>query len=80
VNDLIRPDRQRTETAMFTHPYIASKLDHDRHRDMRADIAQQRVARQLRNLATASRRAGGIPLRQRRTWRPVLRLRARARA
>jgi hypothetical protein len=65
---------------MFTHPYIAGKLDHDRHRDMRADIAQHRVARQLRNLATASRRAEGTPHRQRRTWRPVLRLRARARA
>ena len=65
---------------MYSHPYTAAKLDHDRHRDMRADISQHRQARQLRDLARAARRAGKTPHRQRRTWRPALRLRARAHA
>jgi hypothetical protein len=65
------------ETAMYTHPDIAATLDHDRHRDMRADIGQHRRARQLRDLATAARRAQAAP---RRAWRPVLWLRARAHA
>ena len=63
---------------MYTNPYLAAKLDQHRHRDMRADVGQHRLARQLRDLATASRRAAGTPHRQRRTWRSVLRLRARA--
>ena len=63
---------------MFTHPYIAGKLDYDRHRDMRADVGRHRLARQLRDLAATARRAEGTPHRQRRIWRPVLRLRARA--
>ena len=46
---------------MFTHPYLASKLHHDRHRDMRADIGQHRLARQLRILARASRHASETP-------------------
>jgi hypothetical protein len=25
---------------MYTHPYIAAELDHDRHRDMQADVGQ----------------------------------------
>jgi hypothetical protein len=63
---------------MHIHPYLGSKLDHDRHRDMRADVGQHRLARQLRDLARASRRAGGTPHRQRRAWRLALRPRARA--
>ena len=62
---------------MYTHPDIAAKLDHDRHRAMRADVGQHRRARQLRDLAAAARRAQAIP---RRAWRPVQRLRARAHA
>ena len=68
------------ETAMYTHPDIADTLDQDRHRDMRADIGQHRRACHLRDLATATRRAETIPHRPRRTWRLVLRLRARAHA
>ena len=63
---------------MYTHPDNAAKLDHDRHRDMRADIGSHRLARQLRDLATAARRARVTPHRLRRAWRPILRLRARA--
>jgi hypothetical protein len=44
------------------------------------DVGQHRLARQLRDLASASLRAAGTPYRQRRTWRPVLRLRACAHA
>ena len=65
---------------MYVHPYTASKLDHDRHRDMRADIGQHRLARQLRDLARASRHASGTPHSLRRTWRLALRQRLRARA
>jgi len=65
---------------MYTHPCTGSTLDHDRHHRMRADIGQHRLARQLRDLARAARRAGKTPHRQRRTWRPALRLRARAHA
>ena len=65
---------------MYAHPYTAAKLDHDRHRDMRADISQHRQARQLRDLARAARRGRVTPHRGRRAWRPVPRLRARAHA
>jgi len=65
---------------MYTHPDTAATLDHDRHRAMHADVRQHRRARQLRDLATAARRAQATPHRPRRTWRPVLRLRARAHA
>ena len=63
---------------MYTHPDDAASLHHDRHRAMRADIGAHRLARQLRALATAARRARITPHRLRRAWRPVLRLRARA--
>jgi hypothetical protein len=63
---------------MYTHPSSAAKLVHDRHRDLRADIGSHRRARQLRDLARAARRAGIIPHRPRRAWRPAPRLRARA--
>lgn len=65
---------------MYTHPDNAASLVHDRHRDLRADISSHRLPRQLRDLATAARRAQTTPHRLRRAWRPVLRLRARARA
>jgi len=65
---------------MYTHPDIAAGLDHDRHRAMRADVGQHRRAGQLRDLVAAARRARAAPPRPRRTWRPVLWLRARAHA
>ena len=42
---------------MFTHPYIGSQLARERQRDMLAQAHQQRLARQFRDLARASRRA-----------------------
>ena len=42
---------------MFTHPYLASQLARERERDMLAQADQQRLARQLRDLARASRQA-----------------------
>jgi hypothetical protein len=63
---------------MYTHPYSAAELVDDRHRDMRADVGSHRLARQLRDLATAARRARITPHRLRRAWHPVLRLRAHA--
>jgi hypothetical protein len=65
---------------MYTHPDNAASLVHDRHRDMRADIGSHRLARQVRDLATAARRAQAAPRRLRRAWHPVLRLRSRAHA
>ena len=62
---------------MYTHPDSAAKLVHDRHRDLRADISPHRLARQLRDLARAARRARTTPHRLRPAWRPVPRLRAR---
>ena len=56
---------------MYTHPYQAASLDHDRQRDMRADIGSHRPARQFRDLARAARRAQPTPHRLRRAWRPV---------
>jgi hypothetical protein len=64
---------------MYTHPDDAAKLDRDRHRDMRADIGSHRQARQLRDQAKAAQRAQTTPHRLRLAWRPILRLRARAR-
>jgi hypothetical protein len=63
---------------MYTHPYNAAKLVDDRRRDMRADVGSHRLARQLRDLATAARRARITPHRLRRAWHPVPRLRAHA--
>lgn len=54
-----RPHRQ--DTTMYTHPYQAASLDHDRHRDIRADISSHRLARHLRDLATGARRARKTP-------------------
>ena len=56
---------------MYTHPDSAASLARDRHRDLRADIAPHRLARQLRDLATAARHTRQIPARLRRAWHPV---------
>jgi len=61
---------------MYTHPDNAAKLVHDRHRDMRADVGSHRLARQLRGLAAAARRARITPHRLRRAWHPAPRPRA----
>jgi len=63
---------------MYTHPGNAAQLDHDRRRAIRADISTHRLARQLRDLATAARHAPATPHRLRRAWRPVPRLRTHA--
>jgi hypothetical protein len=63
---------------MYTHPDNAAKLAGDRHRDLRADIGPHRLARQLRDLASAARHTRTITHRLRGAWHPVLRPRARA--
>ena len=57
---------------MFTHPHLASQLATERQRDMLARADQQRLARQLRGLARASRHVAWAP---RRLTRPVRRSR-----
>jgi hypothetical protein len=42
---------------MFTHPFIGSQLASQRQREMLAEAAQQRLARQLREHARATRHA-----------------------
>lgn len=42
---------------MFIHPYLGSQLARERQRDMLAQAHQQRLARQFRDPARASRRA-----------------------
>jgi hypothetical protein len=62
---------------MFTHPYFASQLARERERDMLAQADQQRLARQLRDLARTSRQAGRTERRTRyRARRAAARLRA----
>ena len=46
---------------MFIHPYLGSQLARERQRDMLAQAHQQRLARQFRDLARASRRAEPAP-------------------
>ena len=58
------------------HPYVASQLARERHRDMLAQAQQQRRARQLIALARASRRAERAERRMRQAVRKALRLRA----
>ena len=62
---------------MFTHPYLASQLARERQRDMLAQADQQRLARQLRDLARTSPQAGRT---ERRTRYRALRAAARLRA
>jgi hypothetical protein len=42
---------------MFTHPFIGSQLTRQRQREMLAQAAEQRLARQLRDHARATRHA-----------------------
>ena len=63
---------------MYTHPDNAASLARDRYRDLRADIGPDRLARQLRDLATAARHTRQIPARLRRAWHPIPRPRAHA--
>jgi hypothetical protein len=65
---------------MFIHPYAGSQLARERQRDMLAQAGQQRLARQLREHARASRRAEGTERRLRRAVRTALRLRPAASA
>ena len=64
---------------MYTHPDNAARLVHDRHRAMRADAGSHRLARQLRDLATAAPRVRITPHRLRRAWHRIPRLHAPAR-
>jgi len=64
---------------MYTHPDNAASLVRDRHRAMRADAGSHRLARHLRGLASAARRARITPHRLRRAWHPLPRLRVHAR-
>jgi len=56
---------------MNIHPYLASLYGRERQRDMMACADRQRLVRQLRDPAGASRRARPTALRPRRTWRTV---------
>jgi hypothetical protein len=42
---------------MFPHPHTGSQLARQRHRELQAQAGQQRLARQLREHARATRRA-----------------------
>ena len=55
---------------MFTRPYIGSQLARERQHDMLAQAGQQRLARQLRDLARASR---GVVRAERRMTRALKR-------
>ena len=61
---------------MHMHPYVASQLARERHRDMLAQAQRQRRARQPMSLARASRRADRAEQRMRQAVRKALRLRA----
>lgn len=71
---------QTQERAMFTHPYISSALAGDRQRERLARADQQRLVRQLRDHARASRRTQRAKQRPRRALRTVLRLRTEVQA
>jgi len=51
---------------MFTHPDLSSQIASDRHRELLASAEQQRLARQLRTQARASRPSGRAAQRLRR--------------
>jgi hypothetical protein len=59
---------------MYTHPDIAGQLARQRQRDMLAQAEQQRLRRQLRDLATTPPNAERTRGRPRRAWRRALRL------
>jgi len=54
---------------MFTHPHLSYQITSDRHRETLAHAKQQRLARQLRDQARASRPAGRAAQRLRRSLR-----------
>ena len=54
---------------MFTHPYLGRQLARERQRDMLAQAHEQRLARQFRDLARASRRAEPVGRRMTRVFR-----------
>jgi hypothetical protein len=60
-----------TAAAACMHPHISSLNSRERQRDMLAQADRQRLARQVSELARASRRAEGIGRCQRRAWRTV---------
>jgi hypothetical protein len=60
-----------TAAAACIHPHISSLNSRERQRDTLARADRQRLARQVSELARASRRAEGIGRRQRRAWRTV---------
>jgi hypothetical protein len=57
---------------MFMHPYIASQLAAEKQRDMLTQARQQRLLRQVREHARASRRSARA---ERRTARALRRTR-----
>jgi hypothetical protein len=57
---------------MYTNTYTHLRVARDRQCELIEQAERQRIARQLRDLARASRPAGERPLR--RTWRAALRL------
>jgi hypothetical protein len=59
---------------VYLHPYPASQLADERHRQRLAQAEQQRLARQLIALAKASRRALRAERRLRQAARRVLQL------
>jgi hypothetical protein len=61
---------------MNLHPYVASQLASERHRELLAQAQRQRLGHQLRALARASRRAERAEQRLRDAERNALRLRA----
>ncbi|HKA94845.1 MAG TPA: hypothetical protein VKD66_01160 [Streptosporangiaceae bacterium] len=58
-----------TAAATCMHPHISGLNSRERQRDMLARADRQRLARQLRHLARASRHAERIGPRRRRAWR-----------
>jgi uncharacterized protein (DUF1684 family) len=60
-----------TAATACMHPHISSLNSRERQRDMLVQADRQRLARQVSELARASRRAEGIGRRQRRAWRTV---------
>ena len=67
--------KDRESDMIQIHPYLASQLASERHRDMLAHAEQQRPARQLAALAKASRRAERAGWHARRALRAAARLR-----
>jgi len=65
---------------MCVHPYISGLTGRERQREMIAQADRRRRARQLSELARASRRAEGAGRHQRRTAAALTRLLPRYRA